>query len=99
METLELQQTSALPAGQLSDYELERGKPMPSNNQSIAQAALIFALKSAYRQQYSILSNASVTLNGDKHTPDVSIFPKMLIDWVSDEITFFEPLLTTIEIL
>jgi len=99
METLELQQPSALPDGQLSDYELERGKPIPSKNHSIAQAALIFALKSAYRQEYSILSESSVTLNGDKHTPDVTIFPKILIDWERDEISFFEPPLTTIEIL
>ena len=37
-------------APEISDYELERGKPMPSLNHSIIQANAIFELKSHYRE-------------------------------------------------
>ena len=83
----------------VSDYERERGKPMPSRNHSIAQAELIFLLKSTFRKQYSILSESSITLNTRKYTPDITIYPIIPIDWKHDEISLTEPPLTTIEIL
>jgi Uma2 family endonuclease len=92
LEPLELEIT-------LSDYERERGKPMPSMNHSIAQSEIVFVLKTDYRTQFSVLSELSVTLNGNKFTPDVAVYPPLFIDWQHDIISFTEPPLTTIEII
>ena len=37
-----------------SDYETERGKPMPSINHSVIQANLIVALRLHYGKKYTI---------------------------------------------
>ena len=99
MKTLESQQLSPFDGSTLSEYELERGKPMPSKNHAIIQTALSFALYEQYRKQFSILSEVSIKLANDKATPDIAIFPLLSFDWKHDEITLTEPPLTTIEIL
>ncbi len=99
METQESTPLSSLLDNNISDYELERGKPMPSKNHAHLQTTLSFELYGRYRHSYSILSEISIRLLNDKATPDIAIFPKMEIDWNADEITLSEPPLTTIEIL
>ena len=47
----------------LSDYERERGKPMPSKNHSVAQFRLIVAL-SRYSSDFSILPELNLKLGG-----------------------------------
>lgn len=83
----------------LSDYEIERGKPMPSLNHSIIQANLIFELQFHYRQQYRIASEISLRLEGWPSTPDIGIFPKMKVDFRRDKIQITEPPLGVIEIV
>ncbi len=99
MKTLEIQQSPPANESTLSEYEQERGKPMPSKNHAIIQTALSFALFGRYRKQFSILSEVSISLSSDKATPDIAIFPLLSVDWKHDEITLSEPPLTTIEIL
>ncbi len=99
MKTLESQQSSPFDGSTLSEYELERGKPMPSKNHAFIQTRLGFALYEQYRKQFSILSEVSIKLANDKATPDIAIFPLLSFDWKHDEITLTEPPLTTIEIL
>jgi Uma2 family endonuclease len=83
----------------LSDYELERGKPMPSKNHGLIQGNLTIVLGMAYRQQYSILTEVSLEMNGKIYTPDICIYPKMSFDGLNDEIKLTAPPLVAVEIL
>ncbi|CAN5447683.1 hypothetical protein BH09BAC4_BH09BAC4_01620 [soil metagenome] len=68
---------------ELSEYEAERGKPMPSKNHSIIQSNLIFELKLHYRDTYRFLSE--ITLENPRAVPDIGIFPPMNFDPLHDE--------------
>jgi Uma2 family endonuclease len=82
----------------LTEYEQERGKPMPSTNHAVAQFNLILALQ-RYKDRYSILPELSLELAGRPLVPDISIYPKLAIDWRHDEVKKTEPPLMVIEIL
>lgn len=83
----------------LSEYEIQRGKPMPSKNHSIIQRNLIFQLMLNYGNVYEIFSEISLELSYWESTPDLAIFPKMKIDFLEDEIRLTETPLCVIEIL
>ncbi len=92
METLELKQ--------LSDYELERGKPMPSLNHSIAQSHLLVELSVRYRKTHTFLSELSLSMPEKPDTvPDICIYPKMEVDFLHDRTSVSEMPLTIIEIV
>ena len=99
MKTLESQQSSPFDGSTLSEYELERGKPMPSKNHARLQLKLASLLEMQYGKTFTMLSEISIKLANDKATPDIAIFPLLSFDWKHDEITLTEPPLTTIEIL
>lgn len=82
-----------------SDYELERGKPMPSLNHSLIQANLVFELKTRLRQSHTIATELNLTLQGKKLVPDLAVFPKFAPDMQHDVLWVQEAPLTTIEIL
>ncbi len=84
---------------ELSQYELERGKPMPSRNHGIVQLNLGFELKTRYRQQFRFMSEVNVGIAGRVLVPDIGIFSKMEVDMANDQIVVDELPLTTIEIL
>lgn len=85
---------------QLSDYELERGKPMPTLNHAIIQANLIFALKLHYRHLHSIVSEINLTMPSRPDTvPDIAIYPKLQIDFLHDVMSMTDMPLTAIEIV
>ena len=86
-------------APEISDYELERGKPMPSLNHSAVQSNLIFELKTRYREQFRFLSEINVAIAGRVMVPDIGIFPTMVLDMANDSIVARQLPLTTIEIL
>ena len=86
-------------APEISDYELERGKPMPSINHSAVQSNLIFELKTRYREQFRFLSEINVAIAGRVMVPDIGIFPTMVLDMANDSIVARQLPLTTIEIL
>ena len=86
-------QTTAPP----SDYELERGKPPPSLNHGVTQALLIGAL-SRYRSQYTVASELSLELEGERFTPDVCLYPKLQTNPMEDQIRMTEPPLLAVEI-
>lgn len=99
MEAIVNATQSAAPNILISEYELERGKPMPSKNHAQIQTRLSFELYGKYRNEYSILSEISIKLTNDKATPDLAVFPLLSFDWQSDEISITEPPISTIEIL
>lgn len=62
---------------QLTEYELERGKPMPNLTHGAIQANLVFELKTALRTQYRIASEVALATQPDGSTPDVVLYPLM----------------------
>ncbi len=88
----------------LSDYEIERGKPMPSTVHAFIQGNLIFFLKSGYRDTYHILPELSLDIPGmdvpgKPAVPDIAIYPKFEIDVLHDTIKRSDAPLATVEIL
>ena len=57
----------------LSEYELERGKPMPSKNHAMVQGNLLLAIQPRY-PQYRLLPELSLDLPIRDHVPDVAIY-------------------------
>ncbi|GAA4410410.1 hypothetical protein GCM10023187_34960 [Nibrella viscosa] len=78
-----------------TDFEEEK---MSSYNHAELQSRLAFLLMSAYRQQYSILTELDFEFASGKTRPDLSILPKRKADWLADEIVVQDIPLTTIEI-
>ena len=86
-------------APEISDYELERGKPVPSRNHSIVQLNVGFELKTRYREQFRFMSEINIDIAGRVLVPDIGIFEKVPIDMSQDQIVLTQLPLTTIEIL
>jgi Uma2 family endonuclease len=83
----------------ITDYEQERGKPMPSKNHGILQASLIIALHSHLGKKYRAISELSLDLLGDKLTPDICLYPYAPSNWLHDQSPVTEPPLLAIEIV
>lgn len=88
------QPTAAEP---LSAYELERGKPTPSRNHTIAQQNL--GLEFAKDRRFFPHPELTLRLPDGDLTPDISIFPRVPVDWDHDESQVAEPPLLVVEIL
>jgi hypothetical protein len=65
---------------EVSQYELERGKPPPSKLHGFVQAKLSVALDNVAKD-FSIISELDLELGGWKTVPDLSIFQKMVMDF------------------
>jgi len=85
------------PRETISDYERERGKPMPSKLHSIAQKKLIIALHE-FEPPYTVFSELTLQLDDREVTPDLSIYEAQEIDFWHDEVRLEKPPLMTIEI-
>jgi Uma2 family endonuclease len=83
---------------EISEYEAERGKPMPSKLHALMQANLI-AEMAVYRQRFVLLSELSLSLEDWDSVPDISIFAKSELDFSEDEIRVTISPLCAIEIL
>jgi hypothetical protein len=88
----------ALVAEPLSEYERERGKPIPSLNHAFLQKRVIAALL-RYELQYLVLPEISIELAEQRYTPDIAVYFHFPINWKTDVIRLAEPPLLTIEIL
>ena len=82
---------------ELSEYEVERGKPMPSKNHAIIQSRLLVALSNKYNQQYDFLSE--ISLEKPRLVPDIGIFPPIDFDPLHDETKFNQVPVGVIEII
>ena len=82
----------------LSEYELERGKPMPSKNHSLVQSSLIAHFLHC-GDEHSVLSELTLDLPERESTPDISVYPKLPRDWQHDEVKMSEPPPMVVEIL
>ncbi|MBI2947555.1 MAG: Uma2 family endonuclease [Verrucomicrobia bacterium] len=77
-------------------YEEERGKPMPSKNHAIVQMNV--GIELAKNEQFRVLSELSLELNGRPFTPDLSIYPRHPVDFRHDDIRLTEPPLLVVEV-
>lgn len=82
-----------------SDYEQERGKPMPSENHSFIQGEMYFQLKTNYGRQFDIFPELSLELPTGKAVPDICIYDKKTRDWKKDTIRRKDSPILAIEIL
>lgn len=96
MEAIEEQATEDVI---LSDYECERGKPMPSFNHGKLQARLSQQLLNQYEDQYDVLSELSLESPNPAYVPDLCLFPAEPSNWREDEVKVSEVPLTVIEIV
>jgi Uma2 family endonuclease len=88
-----------MPETTLSDYEIERQKPMPSFNHSVIQLNLGAELRYRYKDSYRIASELSLDLSDWPSVPDICIYPKMPLDLRNDITTVTDPPLCAIEII
>lgn len=83
----------------VSDYEQERHKPMPSFNHGSIQTNLGFLVKLHYREKYRTVSELSLNLSEWPSVPDIALFPWEKLDTMNDQIKVSEPPLCVMEIL
>ncbi len=81
-----------------NNYEIERGKPMPSKNHAIIQGNLIVSL-GAYRRTYRIMPELKLNLEPKSVVPDICIYPSLEFNPMNDESAMTEMPLCTIEII
>ena len=81
-----------------TDYETERGKPVPNRIHGAIQGQINFLLRLAYGQEYQFPSEVSLATIPPT-TPDICIYPQKKLDWRTVSAKESEMPLTTIEIL
>jgi Uma2 family endonuclease len=81
------------------NYEIERGKPIPTKNQSIVQTRLVFELMLHCRKKYDILSKATFLLDLWRIVPDISIRFKTEFNFKKDKLVLEKAPIGVIEIL
>jgi Uma2 family endonuclease len=86
---------------EVSQYELERGKPMPSKFHSLVQGNLYFQLRLQYGERYNFMPELSLELSDWESVPDIAVFPKSEIVMAvgKDEIRVTEAPMGAIEII
>ncbi len=80
-------------------YEIERGKPMPSKNHNRVQHRLNIELAKKYDETYDFLPEQDLELSTGNVVPDLCIYPNLNYDWERDEIRMTQTPITAIEIL
>jgi Uma2 family endonuclease len=84
----------------LSDYELDRNKPMPSKNHAIVQSNIGFEVQLNYREIYRVMSEVKLDVRSGKDiVPDLAIYPRFAFDPLHDEVKMTEMPLCAVEIL
>ncbi len=81
-----------------SDYELDRGKPMPNLTYGAIQLNLGFELKLHYGTHYRIASEVALATAPDGTTPDLVVYPQRVLNFVNETAKQTDPPLLVIEI-
>ncbi len=69
---------------QLSDYEIERNKPMPTLLHGAIQANLIVQIAINYTSRFRVASEVSLATTPNSFTPDVVLYPFENLDFQND---------------
>jgi Uma2 family endonuclease len=83
----------------LSDYEKERGKPMPDKNHAIIQSRIVTKLSVKYEDNYTVLTEINLDLPVRERVPDLAIYPILDFQPDDNEMSMVVPPLGAIEIL
>lgn len=84
----------------ISEYELERGKPMPTRKHGTIQTNLLVTLSMYYKKRFRFISELTIELGEKTAVPDISIYEHFGIEWEEDEPAIMvEPPLVAIEII
>lgn len=81
----------------LSDYELERDKPMPSKHHAFIQTNIIIGISIKYPDKFQLLSEVKIGFPVRDRIPDLAVYPPM--EFGEEEIKMTEIPLCVIEIL
>jgi Uma2 family endonuclease len=85
---------------EMTAYEIERGKPMPSFNHSYIQNNILAELNFNYRKQFTYMPELTLAMPDKPNcVPDIAIYPKMTANFLHDKITYSEMPITAIEIV
>ncbi|RZK30272.1 MAG: Uma2 family endonuclease [Hymenobacter sp.] len=90
METLEIVK---------SDYELERGKPIPTWNHAILQQRILLEILVHYPKKFTVLPELNLNILGDKLVPDLAVFNGLLSFLAHDQNIVSDMPLVVVEIL
>ncbi|HMR45132.1 MAG TPA: Uma2 family endonuclease [Saprospiraceae bacterium] len=83
----------------LSEYEIERGKPLPDKNHAFIQARLLLKAQVKYEGRYTILPELTLGLPVRERVPDLAIYPPMDFVPGDNEVRMSEVPLGVVEIL
>jgi Uma2 family endonuclease len=83
---------------EITEYELERNKPMPSLNHALVQTSLIMAL-APYSKIYRFASELNLDLEEWSSVPDLCILSPLQPNFREDQVAVTEPPLGIIEIV
>lgn len=83
----------------LSEYEIERGKPMPDKNHAIVQGNLLIQLFLKYNERFKVLPEINLGLPIRERVPDLAIYPPMDFVPGDNEVRMTEIPLGVVEIL
>ena len=83
----------------LSDYEIERGKPMPNLTHGSLQANIIVQIALGYASEYRIASEVALATQPDGTTPDIVLYQNRALNFVNEAAKQTDAPLLTIEIV
>lgn len=95
---MDLKDESTAAEIQLTDYEIERNKPMPTLLHGALQANFLFELKLKYGNKFRLASEVSLDIPPKWSTPDVVAYPISPLDYKDDPVRRKDAPLLAIEI-
>ncbi len=92
-------QTGVVAERELSDYEIERNKPMPTYNHGKLQTRIGHLMLNKYEDRYEPISEPTLATPERPRTPDLGFFLVRPSDWFDSEAKISEPPLGIVEIV
>lgn len=68
----------------ISDYEKERGKPMPTYIHAAMQSNLLFELRLKYQGKFRALAEVTLATQPNGSVPDLVLYPQNALDYKND---------------
>jgi Uma2 family endonuclease len=96
---MELLIESVVEERELTAYEIERNKPMPSFNHGKIQMRIGFEMMAKYRNRFDVVSEPTLQMLERPRVPDLAFFDVKPSDWFDDETKITEVPHGVIEIL
>ena len=90
--------TETVAERELSEYEIERNKPMPNLTHGALQANLIAQLVVNYGVNHLVAGEVSLATVPLGSTPDIVVYPKRSLNYVNEVAKQSDPPILTIEI-